>query len=314
MATQPDADDPMTVAGNTIDELIDEAIEQRFGDAEIVTESTDSSAKAALVDRGTSFRDPVTGMNITVDTEEARAEASEQGLHLKYQRDALTWDSGNVWGDGIQVSAHAGELWAEGEATQHGTQLGAHADIAGADVRVGSDQNNLKVGLSAGEGLGLGYQTGGDSDGDGYEEWGMSGEGGPLSVSFKVEPGYVADQAVASVANFAATAADDPLAAAGAVLDTVTPDPIAAVEYAAGVVERGATGWTGVAEQMAVAATDAYGEAAEVVTPYYDSAVEVVEQSYDDATSYVSDAYEQASDAVGEFFDGSSSDDLGMAD
>lgn len=269
-------DDALHALGDFADALVDTYVEQRFGDADMAAETTDDGARASLRDGGTEYRDPTTGMNVTLGTEEALADFGVQGAHLKYQRDGVTWSSGSVWGDAVQVSAHGGEIWGEVQVGADGSQFGAHADIAGADVRIGSDQNNLKVGLSIGEGLAAGYQTGGDSDGDGYQEWSLSGEGGPLSVSFTVEPGYVADQAVDLANSGAEYAAADPLGAAGEVVELFAPDPLeraAAVaeglatgyDAAAGVVDRGLTGWQGIGEQVYDDAADTYGAASDAV-------------------------------------------------
>lgn len=259
------ANEILSDAGELAGEVADEAIDRRFGDATLEAGTTDTGAKASMKRPGTQYVDPDTAANVTLDSEEALAEIGEQGLHLKYQRDGMTMTSGSAVDDLVQFSAHAGEVWGEVDVNQHGFNVGAHADIAGADMKLGSDQNNLKIGVSAGEGLGFGYQTGGDSDNDGYEEWGMSGEGGPLSVGFKVEPGFVADQAVAEGA-----AAYE-----------------AASEYA-----------TEAYDTSAAEATAAYESASQYVDESYQSAAAYVDETYDAATSYANDAYESvASDA-----------------
>jgi hypothetical protein len=246
-------------AGEFAGAVADEAFDQRFGDATFEADASDSGAKASMKRPGTQYIDPDTGANVTVDSEEALAEIAEQGLHVKYQRDGVTMSSGSAVDDLVQFSAHGGEVWGEVDVNQHGFNVGAHADIAGADMRIGSDQNNLKVGVSAGEGLGFGYQTGGDSDNDGYEEWGMSGEGGPLSVGFKVEPGYVADQAIAEGA-----------AAYEAASEYTAEAYEAASDYAVGTYDTAASDASAAYDSAASYAGDAYDSAAETFTDAVD--------------------------------------------
>jgi hypothetical protein len=71
--------------------------------------------------------------------------------------------------------------------------LGAQANLASVEGRLGGDGNQIEAGLSAGLGLGAEARYGEDSDNDGYGEWGARVEAGPVALGFKVEPGKIVD-------------------------------------------------------------------------------------------------------------------------
>lgn len=156
--------------------------------------------------------DPDSGATVKVDDFQADGSLDERGGSIHVRGSSITADSGDALGP-VRITAHGPEADGYLSASDEKTGLGGHADLAGADVQLGDDGTHIKGGVSYGVGLGVEFATGEDADGDGYGEWGMRGEGGPLSASVRFEPGATVDGAVEladDASQVAADLADDP--------------------------------------------------------------------------------------------------------
>jgi|CXWK01.1.fsa_nt_gi hypothetical protein len=159
-------------------------------------DSADDGARFSASGQMGTLVDPESGGSLKLGDVAVDASFSddEGGGSFHIRGTGASVSSGNTLGP-LELNAHAAEVDGYGSASAGRFGIGGHVDVGGADARLGDSGTHVAAGVSYGVGLGFEVATGEDTDGDGYGEWGMRGEGGPLSASVRFEPGAVVDTA-----------------------------------------------------------------------------------------------------------------------
>lgn len=253
-------------------------------------------------DEGTTVKDEESGLTLKFGTGEMSTDDDGGGVHLL--TDVVTVDMGDLTPAGTKGQAHAGEVLVNHTINSEGGKIGGHFDVVGVDVQAGDDQNHIKAGFSVGEGAGVEWTTGADSDHDGKAEYGIGGEFGAFSGDVKVEPQQMmedADELAVRLETGRAAAidafADDPL---GVSVDLAVSAATAPLEFQKEVLidapVRATQAWGRVAEKAGEMAAD---RVYEELNPTVEAVEEVVRDGFDAA----GDEVQYQADRIGEKID-----------
>jgi hypothetical protein len=281
------------------DELFDVIEEHGDGIVEVrgeqYEEVDENGERITIRTSDRSVVDPDSGAKIVRGDAEITGQATESQVGGRVRITTTSVDSGTLLGDDVRIGLHGPEVDGYGSVGDDKTGAGGHLDLAGGDVRVGDDGTHVQAGVSIGWGLGLEAATGEDSDGDGYGEWGMRGEGGPVSAAWRFEPGAVADAAGEYY--------DEAAAAASTAYDEITADEhVDEFALADGVDQTPGAGlgppdvYEGTAYDETLDEEMSYDETLDEEMSYDETSYETSyeEMSYDE-TSYEGTAYDETS-------------------
>lgn len=218
----------------------DQWFDQIASDLADVTNFADGGARFSATGQLETLADPDSGASLKLGDAAFDASLSddEGGGSFHIRGTGASLGSGSTFGP-VEINAHAAEADGYGSASADKTGLGGHLDVGGLDARLGDSGTHVAAGVSYGVGLGFEVATGEDTDGDGYSEWGMRGEGGPLSASVRFEPGAVVDSASQMVDEGEQLVAD------------LASDPVGTVEeWSDQVVEGATSAWDSAIDQV----------------------------------------------------------------
>lgn len=226
---------------DSLSEWFDQAATNFADDvADLATNFADDGARFNASGQLGALADPDSNASLKLGdgSFDASLSDAEGGGSFHIRGTGVSANTGNILGP-LEFSAHAGEADGYGSASSDKMGIGGHLDTGGIDARLGDSGTHVAAGVSSGIGLGFEVATGEDTDGDGYGEWGMRGEGGPLSASVRFEPGAVVDTAGELVDEGEQVVAD------------LVSDPQETVEQWSNQVVEGATSaWDGAADQL----------------------------------------------------------------